>query len=382
MSQDTAAPYQLVDTQAGLEHVVRSFRNADILAVDLEADSMYHFQEKICLIQLASRRHIFIVDPIGIKTLEPLKPIFGDHQIRKVFHGADYDVRSLFRDFGIVLHNLFDTELACRFLGVQHSGLDAVLQAYFQVKLEKKYQKKDWSRRPLPKAMINYAAKDVQYLLPLSELLEKQLIQKNRLGWVEEECKRLSMVRPNAADDSPLFLNFKGAGRLLPEELAVLEPVLAWRKQVARKKDRPLFKILGNRSILSLVRKKPRTMDALSTCDALSPKQINMYGHQVVAAVNQGLNTPDDLLPVYPRNRAQRISAATARLARRLKNWKETKAEGLSIDSSLILNKAQIMDIARVSPAAIDDLPQIESLKTWQIKAFGEEILTCIHGTN
>ena len=78
----------------------------------------------------------------------------GRGDIQKVFHGADYDVRSLYRDFKININNLFDTELACRFLGFKASGLDAVLTKRYNVHLNKKYQRKDWSKRPLPEEMV------------------------------------------------------------------------------------------------------------------------------------------------------------------------------------------------------------------------------------
>ena len=216
MQQDSEFQFEFVDTPSGLDAVLKSLRGAEAIAVDLEADSMFHFQEKVCLIQIASNRHLFIVDPVPIVDLSAIKPLFKNRRIKKVFHGSDYDVRSLFRDFDIDIHNLFDTELASRFLGFQQSGLNAMLQTFFNVKLEKKYQKKDWSMRPLPEAMISYAAKDVHHLLPLAKLLEEQLAEKNRLTWVHEECDLLSRVRPNATNVKPLYLSFKGAGRLPP----------------------------------------------------------------------------------------------------------------------------------------------------------------------
>jgi len=124
--------YEFVDTQKGLDRLVSNISGLDVMAVDLEADSMYHFQDKVCLIQLATRRQIYIIDPIRLESIKQFKPYFSDSRIRKVFHGADYDIRSLFRDFDIVIHNLFDTELACRFLGIQQSGLDAVIQSFFR----------------------------------------------------------------------------------------------------------------------------------------------------------------------------------------------------------------------------------------------------------
>ena len=378
MQQDPAIQFELADTKSGLHNVLKSLQGVSTVAVDLEADSMFHFKEKVCLIQIASNRHLFIVDTIRIEDLSPLKPLFRNSRIKKIFHGSDYDVRSLFRDFGIIIRNLFDTELACRFLGVQESGLDAVLQAFFNVRLEKKYQKKDWSRRPLPEDMIMYAAKDVHHLLSLAELLEKQLGKKKRLAWVEEECELLSRVRPNETDIAPLFLNFKGAGRLSPGDLAVLEELLIWRKQAARKKDLPLFKIIGNHAILILTRTKPQTKKALEACRALSARQTDRYGHQLIDAISKGLQTPGDRLPVYPKTRTPRMPESKVRVAKRLKRWKEEKSADLAIDPSLILNKSQTMDIANISPAAMHDLNRIASLKSWQIQAFGEEIIRCI----
>ncbi len=379
MQQDSEFQFEFVDTPSGLEVVLKALRGVDAIAVDLEADSMFHFQEKVCLIQIASLRHLFIVDPIQVRDLSALKPLFGNHRIKKVFHGSDYDVRSLFRDFDIVIHNLFDTELASRFLGFQQSGLDAMLQTFFNVKLEKKYQKKDWSMRPLPQAMIRYAAKDVHHLLPLAKRLEEDLSQKNRLAWVEEECDLLSKVRPNATKTEPLFLSFKGAGRLPPEDLAVLEALLTWRKQAARKKDLPLFKVVGNNALLTLVRRKPQTRESLEASRALSAKQTRMYGRQLLGAISKGLKTPGDCLPIYPKTRAPRLPESKIRLSKKLKNWKEKKAADLAIDPALVLNKSQTMDIARVSPLAIGELDGIASLKSWQIREFGEEIIRCIN---
>jgi ribonuclease D len=319
------------------------------------------------------------VDPIRIRDLSALKPLFENHGIKKVFHGSDYDVRSLFRDFRIVIHNLFDTELASRFLGFQQSGLDTMLQTFFNVKLEKKYQKKDWSMRPLPEAMITYAAKDVHHLLPLAKLLEKDLLKRKRLAWVEEECDLLSNVRPGTTRKEPLFLSFKGAGRLSPEDLAVLEALLVWRKQAARKKDLPLFKIVGNNVLQTLVRTKPQTREDLGKSRALSAKQTSMYGRQLLNAISNGLKTPKDCLPTYPKTRAPRLPESKIRLAKKLKNWKEEKAAELAIDPALVLNKSQTMDIARISPADMRGLDGIASLKAWQVREFGEEIIRCIN---
>jgi len=155
--------YSIIDSVGRLARLVGKLEKETTIGVDLEADSMYHFQEKVCLIQMATDSINVVIDPLVIKDLSALKPIFKRRDIQKIFHGADYDVRSLYRDFEIDINNLFDTELACRFLGVPETGLEAVLKNKFAITLDKKYQRKDWSRRPLPREMVDYAAEDARY---------------------------------------------------------------------------------------------------------------------------------------------------------------------------------------------------------------------------
>ncbi|MBW1842203.1 MAG: ribonuclease D, partial [Deltaproteobacteria bacterium] len=277
--------YEIIDTRSGLKAAVAFLEKEDTVAVDLEADSMYHFQEKVCLIQMATKRESLVIDPLQVKDLSPLKSLFSRQDIRKVFHGADYDIRSLYRDFKIAVNNLFDTELACRFLGIRETGLEAVLKTNFNINLNKKYQKKDWSKRPLPREMMDYAAIDVKYLLPLYEILKKELDRNGRLPWLHEEFEYLSNVRSGLSDDAPLFLKFKGAGRLKPRSLAVLEGLLQFRRRIAEEKDKPLFKILGNASLMKIAASRPSTPAHLKDLKLISQKQFGMYGTDLVETV-------------------------------------------------------------------------------------------------
>ncbi|MBW1842045.1 MAG: ribonuclease D, partial [Deltaproteobacteria bacterium] len=245
--------FTVVDTPASLKRLAADLKRETVIACDLEADSMYHYQEKVCLLQIATENLTAVVDPLAVQNMAPLKQLFQNPKIRKIFHGADYDVRSLYRDFRIEINNLFDTELACRFLGMRSTGLEPVLKKMFGVKLDKKFQKRDWSQRPLPDNMLRYAAGDTIYLVDLSKILIQKLEEKGRLTWVTEECDILSRVRPAPPDNGPLYLRFKGAGRISRRNLAVLEGLLGFRKHLAQKRDKPLFKIIGNEALMKIV---------------------------------------------------------------------------------------------------------------------------------
>ena len=370
--------YKIINTGTALEKAVRILEKTKVLAVDMEADSMYHFQVKVCLLQMATETSTVVVDPLQVKNLSPLKPLFSDPDIKKIFHGADYDVRSLFRDFGIEINNLFDTELACRFLGIKETGLEAVIERYLNITLDKKFQKKDWSQRPLAREMIDYAVGDVSHLLRLARVCEKALEKKSRLPWVLEECDVLSKVRPILSDSEPLFLKFKGAGRLKSRSLAVLEAVLQFRKDVAEKKDKPLFKIMGNDSVMKIATAKPLSLRRLEGIKALSKKQIQMYGKDLIETVAGALNIPDSELPVYPQKKPQIFPNEVPERIKALKSWRASKGRVLGIDPGIICNNTLITSIAIQNPVDKKALGRIKEMKNWQRKEFGREIITLL----
>ena len=372
---DSHKDYQWVDTRQGLQQVADYFKTKKAIGVDMEMDSMFHFREKICLIQMATEQQTFIIDPLSIHSMSLVKPLFENDRIKKVFHGADYDVRSIFRDFRIEINNLFDTELASRFLGVQQTSLESVLNSRFNVVLYKRYQKKDWSQRPLPGHMIDYAAGDACFLVPLASELELELRKKKRLSWVKEECQWLSRVRAASNDSGPLFLNFKGAGRLKPADLVVLEALLQYRRQVAMAKDRPLFKTIGNAGLLTMANRKPTSLKQLKATKALSARQAKQYGPELIATVTRALKTPSDQHPVYPRKRAPSLKPVVSNRIRTLKTWRDAKAQSLDIDPSLVLTKLLICDIAKKKPGSIQQIKAVEGLRNWRVREFGREII-------
>ncbi len=375
MNADTDNAYIMIQTTRELESFVSAIENETAVGVDLEADSMYHFKEKVCLIQMATKSTNVVIDPLAIEDLSVLKPLFKSKNICKIFHGADYDVRSLFRDFRITIHNLFDTELASRFLGYPETSLEAVLKKKFNIVLNKKFQRKDWSKRPLPPAMIAYAAADARYLLPLAESLKAELDEKNRLPWVYEECEQLSKVRPASSNNQPIYMNFKGAGKLDSRSLAVLEALLGFRQKIARKKDKPLFRIFGNRSLMKLAGTKPLNLNQLEKTGALSAKQIAMYGRELISTIQKAMNLPADELPVYPRKKAPKVPLAVAGRVRALRNWRDAQVQKLAIDPALICTKALISAIAVQRPLKLSELAAIKEMKNWQRKEFGHHIV-------
>ena len=379
MRRDQPA-YLLVKDGSNLGRIAAGLERETVIGVDLEADSMFHYQEKVCLIQISTSLQNILVDPLWLDDLSALFPVFANPNIRKVFHGADYDIRSLYRDFGIEVNSLFDTQIAARFLGSRETSLASLLKERFGVVIEKKYQKRDWSERPLPTAMRAYAVQDTCQLLPLSQILEKELRVKGRLFCVEEECELLSKVRPVPTDGNPLFLKFKGAGRLDHRGLAVLESILQLRDDTARRRDLPPFKVLGSEPIMEIAKKKPVTKRDLERIKGLSVKQVRMLGRSILKKTDESTKLPEDKLPVFPRNVGERISAKMSKKVKALREWREQRAKEMGIDPSLVCTNNQIHSLARAHPKRRKDLEDIDTIRAWQRRLFGSEICYLLKG--
>ncbi len=370
-----AFSYKWVEALPQLEGAARVLGQAEIIGVDLEADSMHHYFEKVCLLQMATDSASYIIDPLTLRDISALRPVFSNPRIRKVFHGADFDVRSLYRDFEFEVETLFDTQLACKFLGLRETGLEALLRNRFHAELNKKYQRADWSQRPLSPEMLEYAAKDSRYLIPLARMLEKELEEKSRLSWVEEECLFLSKVRFTPPSHDPLYLRVKGASRLDPRSLAILEVLLEFREALARKSDFPPFKVLGNEQLLELAVQEPLHLEELEVGKVLSRKQIDRHGTHLLREIHRAMAIPPEDLPVYPREARTDLPSAARKRVKALKTWRDLRAKSLGMEPGILLNNALIHDLALKNSHSVEDLEEIPGLKKWRQHHFGREIL-------
>ena len=263
----------IISSEAELAAVVDAVEHETEIAVDLEMDSLHHYREKVCLIQISTRKQSWLIDPLAIADLSCLAIPFSNPDLLVVMHGADYDIRSLHRDFGIEVCNLFDTMVASRLLGINEFGLAALLKARFGIELDKKYQKADWSRRPLSPEMCAYAIADTATLLPLYDQLASELQQAGRRLWLDEECRLISQARVTEKN-GPLFLGFKGAGKFKitsEDEAAAVKADIAGKEFIVTKVETKEKNISPQPSFIT-----SRLQQEASRVLRLSPKRTMM----------------------------------------------------------------------------------------------------------
>lgn len=367
----------ILTDSAAVAGFVQELAGETVIAVDLEADSMHCYREKVCLLQFTTSARTVLIDPLSGADLSVLKPVMADAAVRKLFHAADYDIRCLARDFGFEVRGLFDTMIACQFLGEEKVGLADVLGKYFGVELDKQFQRADWAQRPLSGEMIRYAAEDTRHLHRLVDLLEARLIEKGRREWVAEEFGLLEKAR-FTEHEGPMFLRTKGASALDRRQLAVLEELLQWREAEAQRRDCAPFKVFGGKGLLEIARNAPVSLQGLVAIEGVFPRLVDRYGKKILAAVQVGLELPTDLLPVYPRSpRLEKDPAADKRLSA-LKEWRKGRAESLEIDSGVLINNALLETLSRQVPQTSEQLELVPGLKNWQRQVLGGDILTVL----
>ena len=295
------ADYELIETSEDLDALAQELMSEKVLAVDTEADSFYHYFDKICLLQIATRKQIYLVDPLsmgGPAELAPLAPIFASPDIRKIFHAAEYDIFVLKRDCSFEFANLFDTMVCAQLLGYPSVGLAGLAERHFQVNLPKDEQRSDWSKRPLSSKQMSYAASDVLYLVALTEQLSRELRQAKRMRWAQEEFEALTRREwSERSFDTMGYLRIKGARKLNPKSLSILKELYLVRDARAREMDRPPFKVIGNRALLEVAEQQPRKLADLSSIKGITDLLVRRLGSEIMNAVKTGRKTEHGPIP-------------------------------------------------------------------------------------
>jgi ribonuclease D len=353
-----------------------------MVAIDSESDSLHHFPEKVCLIQVGTAEgEVFLVDPLALRDLAPLAPTLADPNVVKVLHGAAYDLASMKRDFAFAIRGLFDTMVAAQFLGLPEVGLAALLKGILGIESGESRQKDDWAVRPLSAAQEHYAAEDVQHLFTLRARLMDSLATRGRAGWVEEECRALEGTpaadRVFHPDDC---LAIKGVRLLDRRGLAVLRELFVAREVWAHERGRPPFKVMGNETLLRVAAARPETRDALIQIPGCTPTVVARYGDGVLQAVARGLAVPVTDLPILRRPAKPRLAPAVERRIAALLAWRADAAPRVGLDPGLLLPRRLIEPLAQRAPTDLPALETVEGMRRWRVAEFGTEILAALSG--
>ncbi len=366
-------------THAGdLKQLAGILLGQPIIAVDTESNSLYAYKEQVCLIQFSTQVETYLVDPLAFKHLDPLAPVFRNPQIEKIFHAAEYDLFCLRRDFDFEFANLFDTMVAARILGREAVGLGSILEEEYGVQLDKRYQRANWGLRPLPEHQLHYARMDTHYLIPLRNRLHTELHERNLWSLAREDFERLANQRweENGRNgEKPLDCwRVRGSHDLKPRQASVLHALCQYRDEIARNQNRPLFKVIGDQTLIAIAENTPLTLDELSQMPGMSHGQVRRHGSQLLHAIQRGLKGK----PLHPPRQPRPDERYTERVEL-LKRWRKNTAQVMGVKSDIILPRDLVNSLAEHNPCNLQELQGLMLDVPWRFEHFGEQILQILN---
>jgi ribonuclease D len=374
MISDKLLPPIWIATPIDLQSMADRLSRENRLAIDTESNSLHAFREQVCLVQFSIPDIDYLVDPLAIPDFSPLSELLSNPNIEKTFHAAEYDLLCLKRDFNFNVVNMFDTMQAARILGYPAVGLNNLLNEKFNINLDKRFQKADWAKRPLPSDQLNYARMDTHYLLDLRDLLDAELKKKDLSALAHEEFERISYSNGQSEQETSTWQRMNGATRLSPSELAVLKELLDWRFIQAKRMNRPVFKIINDKLLISIAETKPNRMDDLQAI-GMTSRQSYIFGNDILSAVRKGLKAP-------PIKRTSTIRPDQAYMNRLeiLRIWRKNTAQKLGVESDVVLPRSFMQSIAEGNPQDLQSLSELMPHSPWRLNQYGQEILGCLKG--
>jgi ribonuclease D len=379
-ASSTPTGYTLVADARAFDRMMEALLPAARLAIDIEADSLYHYFDKVCLIQISTESRTFVLDPLAVKNLSLLGPLMADSNVEKVFHAAGYDLFCLRRDYGFTFSRLFDTYLAAQLLGYEHLGLSALMESHLNIAHSKRRQRDDWSRRPLDPEQLDYAAMDTHHLLRLRDILEEELRGRGRLPWAIEEFELSAQGEVLEREfDMEGYRRIKGSRDLSLQELAVLRQLYLLRDRYARDLDLPPFKVLNNPVLIGLARNPPGSAREMFRRPGISFRIARKYSTEIFRTIDKARREDPAQLTALPRKEWKTPSKEARLRLENLRRWRQAKAVELRLQVGVVFPGSLLEVLSACPPADAAALEGFDGMRRWRVREFGADILQALH---
>lgn len=346
-----------------------------LIGLDMESNGLHAYRERVCLLQISTRLADYIIDPFRVADLSPLGAVLANPAVEKIFHSGEYDLMSLKRDYGFVIHNLFDTMIASKVCGRRVMGLDKLLSEYCGVTMSKSHQRDDWGQRPLSEEALLYAQMDTHYLPHLRDRLMTELEQKGHLIEARETFAEAAHVTvPNREFDPNGYWHIGIPAGLNRRQMTILRELYLWRENEAQERDCPTFKVLSDKNLIAIAEQAPTFADQLRQIQGLAASQVGRYGKVLLQAVERGKRSK----PPGPPPRPPDMNPVAIERFTMLREWRRVKAEARDVESDVIVSKNALWTVAMKAPKTLDEMQGIHGLGPWRLATYGEDILNVL----
>jgi ribonuclease D len=360
--------FDWITDQAELDSLVDELSDADAYALDTEFHRERTYLPQLAVVQLATRDRIALVDALAVD-VRALGRAFQSDAVC-VMHAGSQDLEILELVSGTVPQRMFDTQIAALFCGYRTSSLGRLVEGFLSIQLDKSAQLADWTRRPLPKEDLRYAASDVAHLLALRDVLVSRLDDRGRLQWAEEEIERLRSKDRSAPDPATLWWKLRGKTKLNGRARGVAQELSAWRDHVAKQRNRPPRTVLSDMALLALAQRPARNTEQLRSVRNLDLRRFK-HTDELLSAIERGTQLPKDevrLPPKKPENLPNVDGVIALCLA-----WLAQRASEEDLDMSVLGTRDDMTSLVLDQPSRL--------AHGWRDALVGRELRSIIDGT-
>ena len=366
----TEYQFTWVDSDVLLTDMVDALQNEPLLAVDTEFMRTDTYYPIAALIQVAGPDSIYLVDPLALSTLEPLRSLFYGEQLEAiVLHSCSEDLEVFKTLWQAVPTKVFDTQIAAAHLNLERQpSLQKLLSILLGVDLPKDETRSNWLQRPLTDNQKKYAALDVAYLLEVYRALNEKLELLGRASWVVEDCQTLTSKYSASIDFDNLYQSVGSGWKLNGQQLAVLKSIVAWRDRTAIEKNRPKGHVLKDATLFEIAERMPKTRNAVAQCETVSPGQAKRFGEVLSEMVSEACSQDASS---YPKLLDKPFNRAHKTLAKQMKEIAEKAAEALDMPTERLASRKLL---ERYAKAKLNGTAIPKELSGWRVDVLVKEL--------
>ena len=336
----------MLETPAQVARAAKAWGRSTVLALDTEFVRERTYYANLGLVQISDGQTVWLLDPLQPGTLPPLRDLLENPDITKLLHSPSEDLEVLLNEAGALPQPLVDTQLACALLGQPlQLGYHAAAEWLLDITVDKDQTRSNWCARPLTAKQVRYAGLDVCVLPMMWQKMDQQLQALGRQAWLAEDCARTLDDAAQTLDPAEAWRKVRGHGRLDGVALAILARLCAWRELQARKRNLPRGFVIPDPALMQIAGKRIHTAEALQTVEGLHPRARQRHQAQLLAMVQEVLDSGEQL-PTAPT-----ATGAQRSLLKRLRDITAAQASALELESTLLASRRELEQLVFEPPA-------------------------------
>lgn len=342
----------LLESATQLANAAKQWEGSEVLGIDTEFVRERTYRADLGLIQVSDGQTAWLIDPLGVDSLDPLAQLMVNPAITKILHSSSEDLEVLMHALGQLPEPLVDTQIASAMLGqpLQLAYHHAV-KWLFNISIDKDQTRSNWCRRPLHSRQLRYAAMDVVLLPMMLQKIRPRLEKAGRWEWLVEDVERMKRNSVTPVEPAKAYLRFPGIGRMDSNGLKALQALAAWREKTAKENNRARGFVISDAGLKQLARRRPSSEEEIREIEDIHPSELRRYQAQLLRLIT------DSQSAICPVEKIENLSNAQQKLLKTLRRSVSESARLLGIDPALLASRKELEKLIR-SAAAGQPLPE------------------------